>query len=152
MSSLAVLKNVDHIAYVARDLDAGIEAVSRACGLAVEREADLPEFSLRSVMMGKSPVVIEVVQFLSPAIAKARLGELDMRVDHVAYEVESIERAAAQLAALGARFSGPDGVEVDKPIVFGSTKHLWTQPGATPLGFGLQLVERQTESTPSGGS
>jgi hypothetical protein len=45
--------------------------------------------------------------------------------------------------ALGARFSGPDGVEVETPLELGTALHLWTQPGTSPLGFGLQFIERR---------
>ena len=137
-----MLKHVDHIAYVVRDLREGIATLSATFDLAVTREVELAEFSLVSAFLGEYPTAVEVVEFLSPEIAESRLGGLALRLDHVAYDVASIEHAAAQLRTVGVRFSGPDGVEVEQPIELGGARHLWTMPGGSPLGLCLQLVER----------
>jgi catechol 2,3-dioxygenase-like lactoylglutathione lyase family enzyme len=139
------LQRLDHIAYATRDLREGIATVQVTSGLAVATEFELPEFSLRGAMLGESPIIVEVVEFQSPEIAESRLGGLAMRLDHVAYEVDDIDEVTARLRALGIRISGPDGVEVDRPIDLGGARHVWTMPADSPLC--LQLVERPTEPT-----
>jgi catechol 2,3-dioxygenase-like lactoylglutathione lyase family enzyme len=139
------LQRFDHVAYATRDLREGIATVSATCGLQVTREFELPEFSLRSAMLGTGLATIELVEFWSPETAEARLGGLAMRLDHVAYEVDSIDDVAAHLRTRGIRMSGPDGVEVKAPIELGGARHVWTMPGDSPLC--LQLVERPTDTT-----
>jgi hypothetical protein len=137
-----VLQEVDHVAYVARELGAGVAALRSAFELEVTREFELPQFSLRGAFLGEGAALVEVFELLVPELAEPRLGGVDLRLDHVAYDIESIDAAATELRALGVRFCGPDGIEVHEPIELGGNLHLWTLPG--PLGLGLQLVERAT--------
>jgi catechol 2,3-dioxygenase-like lactoylglutathione lyase family enzyme len=140
-----MLGTPDHIAYVVRDLDEGVATLGTAFGLEPTRDVALPAFSLRSVFLGAAPDAVEVVEFLDPELADARLGGLDVRLDHVGYVVASIERAAARLRELGVRFCGPDGILVDEPIELAGSRHLWTTPGDASLGFSLQLIERKEQ-------
>jgi catechol 2,3-dioxygenase-like lactoylglutathione lyase family enzyme len=137
-----MLRRLDHTAYVARDLNEGVETLRRALGLEVTREFELPQFSLRGVFLGRDAMLVEVFELLSLELAERRLAGLALRLDHVAYDVASIDVAASTLSALGVRFGGPDGVEVDEPIELGGRRHLWTLQDSGPLALSLQLVER----------
>lgn len=137
-----MLGKADHIAYVVRDLDSAAAGLGEALRLEATREFELPEFSLRGVFLGDGATRVEVFELLARELAEPRLGGLDVRLDHAGYEVESLEEAVEALCPLGVRFSGPDGIEVESPIELGGSRHLWTMPGAGPLGLGLQLIER----------
>jgi hypothetical protein len=66
---------------------------------------------------------------------------MDVRLDHVAFEVDDIERAAKRLRSAGTRFCGPDGRMLEAPLEFGGSRHLWTVPASAP-GVCLQLIQR----------
>lgn len=137
-----MLDKLDHVAYVARNLETGVQATAETFTLEVVREFELPEFNLRGVFLANGAVTIEIFQLLKPGLAESRLAGLDLRLDHAGYEVQDLDTATAALRKLGLRFSGPDGVEVDAPIDLGGSLHLWTMPGHGPFGFGLQLIKR----------
>jgi catechol 2,3-dioxygenase-like lactoylglutathione lyase family enzyme len=139
-----VLGKHDHIAYIARDLDAAVATLSSIFGMEVTREFELPAFSLRSVFLHDGTALVEVFELFTPELAEPRLADFDLQLDHVGYEVPDIEEAAAPLRAVGVRFSGPDGIEVDSPVDLGGSLHLWTMPGSEALGLNLQLIERPT--------
>lgn len=137
-----MLGKADHVAYVARNLERGVSTICAALGLEVMREFQLPEFALRGAFLGNGEALVEVFELLEPALSEPRLGEFELQLDHVAYEVGSLEETASLLRAIGVRFSGPDGKEVIEPIELGGSRHLWTIREGRPLRLGLQLIER----------
>jgi catechol 2,3-dioxygenase-like lactoylglutathione lyase family enzyme len=136
-----MLARIDHVGYVVHDLTIGIATLSEPLELRVTLEFELAQYSLRGAFMTGGEAVVEAVEYTDPAIAQARLGGLDVRLDHVAYEVDDIERAATRLRARGVRFCAPDGSEIDDPVELRGARHLWTVPGTAP-GVCLQLIER----------
>jgi hypothetical protein len=136
-----VFERIDHAGYVARDLNAGIAALSRPYDLQLTVEFELPQFSLRGAFLSAGTGAVEVVEFTDATLADSRLGGLDVRLDHVAYEVADIEHAAQRLRNLGARFCGPDGSAVVHPVEIAGSRHLWTFPGTAP-GVCMQLIQR----------
>ncbi len=129
---------VDHVGYLVRDLDAGIELARAAFGVEVVRPVDRPQWSLLGVYMGEE-AEIEVFTFTDAALLAERLGGADLVVDHVARAVDDIAAEMAVLRERGIRFSGPDMREdVDEPFDLGGALHIWTR-GA----LGLQLIERR---------
>src|SRR3954468_19020664 len=123
---------LDHVGYLVRDLDAGVELVRRISGGDIDREVDRPQWSLYGYYVGQ----IEVFTFRDPALLDERLGRADAKLDHVAEKVDDIRAAMARLPA--ARFSGPDLREaVAEPFDLGAALHIWTVVDE----LGLQLIE-----------
>jgi len=123
---------IDHVGYLVRDLDAGVELVRRVFGAEIDREVDRPQWSLYGYYVGQ----VEVFTYTAAAVLDARLGAEEAKLDHVAHAVADIEAAMALLP--GARWSGPDLREtVVEPFDLGTAKHIWTVAG----GLGLQLIE-----------
>lgn len=119
---------IDHVGYLVRDLDRGVDFARRAFGAEITREVDRPQWTLLGCYLGP----IEVFTFTDPARLDARLGDEDLIVDHVAHAVDDIAAAMARLP--GTRWSGPDLREtVTEPFDLGAAKHIWTT--------GLQLIE-----------
>jgi catechol 2,3-dioxygenase-like lactoylglutathione lyase family enzyme len=136
-----MLMRIDHVAYVVRDLAAGIDVLGTPYGLQLAVELQLPEFSLRAAFLSGGQATLELIEFTDPAIVRQRLGDDQLRLDHVGYLVDDIDAAAATLRATGARFCTPHGAPLDAPIEIGGARHLWTVPAEAP-GTCLQLVER----------
>src|SRR3954469_20100584 len=93
---------LDHVGYLVRDLDAGVELVRRVSGGDIDREVDRPQWSLFGYYVGQ----IEVFTFRDPELLNERLGDGDAQLDHIAYAVDDIRAAMAALP--DTRWSGPD--------------------------------------------
>jgi catechol 2,3-dioxygenase-like lactoylglutathione lyase family enzyme len=124
---------IDHVGYLVRDLDAGVELVTHAFGQEVTREVDRPQWSLLGYYVGP----VEVFTFRDPELLEERLGVgVDAKLDHVAHAVDDIREAMARLP--GARFSGPDlRDEAHEPFDLTTALHIWTVVD----GLGIQLME-----------
>ena len=124
---------IDHVGYLVRDLDRGLELARRLTGGDVDREVDRPQWALFGYYVGQ----VEVFTFRDPELLDARLGRgVDFALDHVAYAVEDIHAAMAQFP--GARWSGPDlRDEVTEPFDLATALHIWTVVD----GLGLQLMQ-----------
>jgi catechol 2,3-dioxygenase-like lactoylglutathione lyase family enzyme len=128
---------LDHVGYLVRDLDEGVEFFTRASGAAVDRTVERPQWSLYGHYIG----AIEVFTFTDPQLLDERLGGVDAKLDHLAQAVDDIEAEMSSLRTFGAHFSGPDlRGEVDEPFDLGNARHVWTLPETTG-GLGLQLIE-----------
>jgi catechol 2,3-dioxygenase-like lactoylglutathione lyase family enzyme len=127
---------IDHIGYLVRDLDRGLELARSLTGGDVEREVDRPQWSLFGYYAGQ----VEVFTFRDAELLDARLGaDVEAKLDHLAYAVDDIHTAMAQLPA--ARWSGPDlREEATEPFDLGSALHIWTVVD----GLGLQLLQYTT--------
>jgi catechol 2,3-dioxygenase-like lactoylglutathione lyase family enzyme len=123
---------IDHVGYLVRDLDAGVALATGGLGAAVDRTVDRPQWSLFGYYVGQ----LEVFTFREPQLLRDRLGDVDAKLDHVAYAVDDIGAAMARLE--GARFSGPDlRDETSEPFDLGNALHIWTVVD----GLGLQLIQ-----------
>ena len=123
---------LDHIGYLVRDLDAGLELAKALTGRDVDREVDRPQWSLYGYYVGQ----IEVFTFRDPDLLDERLAGDGARLDHIAYAVEDIRAAMAALPA--ARWSGPDlREEATEPFDLTAAQHIWTVVD----GLGLQLMQ-----------
>jgi catechol 2,3-dioxygenase-like lactoylglutathione lyase family enzyme len=124
---------IDHVGYLVRDLDRGLELARALTGGDVDREVDRPQWSLYGYYVGQ----VEVFTFRDPELLDARLGlDTEFALDHIAYAVDDIRAAMAQLPA--ARWSGPDlRAEATEPFDLTTALHVWTVVD----GLGLQLMQ-----------
>jgi catechol 2,3-dioxygenase-like lactoylglutathione lyase family enzyme len=124
---------IDHVGYLVRDLDRGLELARGLTGGDVDREVDRPQWSLFGYYVGQ----VEVFTFRDPELLDARLARgLDFALDHVAYAVDDIRAAMASFPA--ARWSGPDlRAEAAEPFDLTTALHIWTVVD----GLGLQLMQ-----------
>ena len=129
---------IDHVGYLVRDLEAGVELVTESFAAEVTRKIDRPQW----LLVGYYVNAVEVFTFTAPALLDARLGaHVEGKLDHIAHAVDDIEHEMERLRDLGASFSGPDlRGEVDEPFDLGGDLHVWTLPQTTQ-GLGLQLIQ-----------
>jgi catechol 2,3-dioxygenase-like lactoylglutathione lyase family enzyme len=133
---------VDHVGYLARDLEEAVAEVAALLGVEITRRFERPEFSVVGVYLGSGEGSIEVFSFTEPELQSQRLRGERLLLDHVAYAVKDIDAVAAAMRHSGVRFSGPDlRGELEEPVALGGARHLWTIP-QTSLGQSIQLLQR----------
>jgi len=144
-----MLGRIDHVGYLAADLEASVQAMVAKLGLPVVKRFERPQFELVGVYLGDGHPGIEIFTFSDPALTTRRLaGEPELKLDHVAYEVADIERLCAELRLRGVRFCGPDNrEELPGPVDLGGTLHIWTVP-ETSCGQSLQLMQLPAPAGP----
>jgi catechol 2,3-dioxygenase-like lactoylglutathione lyase family enzyme len=137
-----VLGPVDHVGYLAADIEASVAEFTDLLGAPIVRRFERPQYSLQGVYLGAAHGDIEIYNFTDPELNRARLGDAQLRLDHVAYEVADIEASAAAMRRAGVRFSGPDlREELHEAVDLGGVLHLWTVPESC-FGQFLQLMQR----------
>lgn len=137
-----MLGPVDHVGYLACDLEASVADFATILGAESVRRFERPEFSVLGVYLGSGNGDIEIFTFTDEELARKRLGQARLLLDHVAYEVPDIDAIAARMRSAGVRFSGPDQrEELHEAVDLGGVRHLWTVP-ETCRGQSIQLLER----------
>jgi catechol 2,3-dioxygenase-like lactoylglutathione lyase family enzyme len=137
-----MLGAVDHVGYLARDLEATIAEFCKLFGVQVARRIERPAFSLIGAYLGSGDGNIEIFTFTEEALLHERVGEHDVLLDHVAFEVPDIAAAAVSMGAAGVSFCGPDArTELSEPVDLGGVLHLWTRPSSSG-GQMLQILQR----------
>jgi catechol 2,3-dioxygenase-like lactoylglutathione lyase family enzyme len=137
-----MLGPVDHVGYLASDLEASVAVFVELLGAPVARPFERPEFSVIGVYLGVASGDIEVFSFTDENLANERLDGSSLLLDHVAYEVSDIDGMATAMKRDGVRFSGPDfREELHEAVDLGGVRHLWTVP-ETCHGLSLQLLQR----------
>jgi catechol 2,3-dioxygenase-like lactoylglutathione lyase family enzyme len=129
------LTRIDHIGVVVADLDAHV-AQLEALGLELRREGLDGQAHVRHYRSGDA--TIELIDVLDETARTERLepGE-QARIEHIAFEVESLEDVRAVLEARGVEVSWPPWPSASGPMI-------WTT-AATSLGVQYQFFVRQPD-------
>ncbi|HEY4897186.1 MAG TPA: VOC family protein [Solirubrobacteraceae bacterium] len=137
-----MLGAVDHVGYLALELDETIAEFTRVFGVQVVRRFERPAIDVIGAYLGEGEGSVEVFTFGERDLTERRLAGAAAALDHVAYAVDDIEAVAASMRHVGVRFSGPDlRGELHEPIELGGVLHLWTLP-ETSAGQTIQLLQR----------
>jgi catechol 2,3-dioxygenase-like lactoylglutathione lyase family enzyme len=137
-----MLGRLDHVGYLAADLEASVAEFQSVFELPVARHIERPQFALRGVYLGEGEGNLELFTFTEEELLERRLGDSALVLDHVAYEVADIDASAAMLRRGGVRFAGPDlRSELHEPVDLGGVRHLWTMPETT-CGQTIQLLQK----------
>jgi catechol 2,3-dioxygenase-like lactoylglutathione lyase family enzyme len=129
------LKRIDHIGVVVADLDAHV-AQLEALGLELHREGSDDESHVRHYRCGDATV--ELIDVLDERARRERLHEGEQaRIEHIAFEVESLEDVRATLEARGVELSWPPYASASGPMI-------WTI-ASTSGGVQYQFFVRRRE-------
>lgn len=132
---MALVKKIDHIAIVVKDLDAAVKTFTANFGFPVTRQEDLAAFGIRNAMLAIGDAEIEL---FSPTKAESParkfLDEQGEGMYVLSLEVESLDQATQALAAKGIKVGPPLPTSDGGRLVFIS-------PKATH-GVLLQFIER----------
>jgi methylmalonyl-CoA/ethylmalonyl-CoA epimerase len=97
-----LLKKVDHIGIVVRDLDEAVAAYSKGLGIEVERRAEVPAIQLKIAILKVGGMEIELLQYQDPEHPLVRsLNVQQPGLHHIGYAVEGLEGVLDALRANG---------------------------------------------------
>jgi len=129
----ARIKRIDHIGVVVADFGAHVDQLE-AFGLALRREGSDNETDVRHYWSGDTS--IELIDVLDESARSERLAEGEQaRIEHIAFEVESLEDVRATLEARGVELSWPPYASASGPMI-------WTT-AATSGGVQYQFFVRR---------
>jgi methylmalonyl-CoA/ethylmalonyl-CoA epimerase len=128
-----MLKRIDHVGVIVDDLDQARSFLS-SMGLRFDRDLVLPG-RLRAAFYACGDTQIEVIEIDEPGERAQRLGNGTARIEHVAFEVDSLSTTLAALRGLGVETTTVD------PMAVGANLNYWTR-AETCDGVQYQLIEK----------
>src|SRR6476660_603872 len=94
------LKRLDHVGVIVANLERAQALVQEGLGLQAFRHVDREE--LKATFFQCAGADVELIEVTDPEMRQQRLGEgQEARVEHIAFEVESLREILEVLAALG---------------------------------------------------
>jgi catechol 2,3-dioxygenase-like lactoylglutathione lyase family enzyme len=130
---------IDHVGVVVRSLDAVSMLLENVLGLVPSLELERPD--MRARFFDCQGVSIEAIEPIDAESRAQRLGHATARIEHVAFKVADLDRAAHALARLGIPTTMPQSSA-------GGRRTFWADESAT-LGVRCQFVETQGSDTGS---
>jgi len=127
-----MLKRMDHIGVVVDDLVGARQFVS-GLGLVLDHEFDLGRVEAAFYRLGD--VMVELIECRRPEERARRLGAAQARIEHIAFEVDDLRSAVAELAAMGVEMTAPE------PVAQDDIRSQWTRPESSD-GVMYQVFER----------
>lgn len=129
------IKRIDHVGVIVASLERAQSIIGGAFGLEAIRQVKRDDLIATFFQCGSAAV--EMIEVTDPAMREQRLGAgNDARVEHIAFEVESLDDAVVALEGLGIKTTGPP----QRSPAFTS---VWTMP-ATSGGVIYQFLERRS--------
>lgn len=116
-----MIGNLNHVAIVVPDLEAGTAVYRDTLGATVTEPQDLPEHGVTTVFVELPNTKIELLYPFgeNSPIAKFLEKNPGGGVHHICYEVEDIQVAAEKMRAEGARILGDVKIGAhNKPVLF----------------------------------
>ena len=135
-----VLKRIDHVGVIVDDL-AQAKSFLADMGLRFDRDLVIPG-RLRAAFFACGETQIEVIEVDEPEERARRLGDGPARVEHIAFEVDSLSTTLLALRGLGVQTTTPD------PMAVGANLNYCTTP-ETCDGVQYQLIEKGAAAKPS---
>ncbi len=130
-----MLKRIDHVGVIVDNLQEA-QAFLEGMGLEFDRDVAFPG-RLRGAFYRCGETQIEVIEVDDPDERAQRLGSDKARVEHIAIEVDNLERTLQALSGLGVK---PQQAE---PIKIGANLNAWTVAESSD-GVVYQLIEKGT--------
>ena len=127
-----MFKRIDHVGVIVDNLEEA-ERFLRRLQLSAVREVTIPGL-LKGVFYLCGDTQIELIEVIDDQERAQRLGGDKARVEHIAMEVEDLEKTAQALRGLGVRFTG-------EPQKSGNTLISFTVP-ETCDGVMYQLIQK----------
>lgn len=98
---MKILK-IDHVGVAVKDADAALKLFEGLLGLKVQGSETVPEQKVRTVFLPVGDTEVELLEATAPDSPIARfLEKRGEGVQHIAFRVENIEEALAELEAKG---------------------------------------------------
>jgi catechol 2,3-dioxygenase-like lactoylglutathione lyase family enzyme len=118
-----VLKRIDHIGVIVRDMDKVRSFVETNLGLEFRREVRIRTGQVHGVFLGLGETMIELIEVGDDEMRERRMaGEPLAHIEHIAIQVDDLEGTIGRLRSKGVTTSQPEALEV------GPNLHYWTNP------------------------
>ena len=128
-----MLKRIDHVGVIVDDLEEAKRFLADM-GLRFDRDLVMPG-RLRAAFYACGDTQIEVIEIDDPTERAQRLGDGRARMEHIAFEVDSLSTTLQALRGLGVDTTTADAVAV------GANLNYWTKAD-TCDGVQYQLIEK----------
>jgi methylmalonyl-CoA/ethylmalonyl-CoA epimerase len=97
-----MIKGIDHVAIAVEDIDAAIALFQNVLGLAVTHREEIAGYGVRIATIATGGTDVELVQGITPDSPITRfVAERGAGMHHVAFEVDDIHRALAEMRKRG---------------------------------------------------
>ena len=130
-----MLKKIDHIAVVVKDVDKAVKSYADMFGFKVVEKREGPGAEFNSVMMALGDMRIELFQPLKEGSFSRFLEEKGGGLHHVSFVTDDITQEMKKLKAQGKKLQN------EEPIVMPDAKIAFVNPSAAENVL-IELVER----------
>jgi methylmalonyl-CoA/ethylmalonyl-CoA epimerase len=127
-----MIRRLNHVGVVVADIEGAKQFLTDTLGLELVLERDVPAKRRRTAYFAAGEVEIELIEDDDPAEKQRVLGGAPAVIEHIALDVDDLERTVAALQAKGVAIRDGAIVRV------GTRDHAWTEP-ATSGGVMYQL-------------
>jgi methylmalonyl-CoA/ethylmalonyl-CoA epimerase len=131
-----MLKKIDHVALVVKDLEAAINNFKDLFGFEVVERNEGPGGEFTGVMIENGAMRLELFQPLKPGSFMKFLEERGGGLHHVSFQTDDIRAEMAELKAKGKRLTS------EEPVALPGAKVAFVHPSATENML-IELVERE---------
>jgi len=128
-----VLKRIDHVGVIVDNLEDARRFLTDM-GMVFDRDLVIPG-RLRAAFYACGDTQIEIIEVDDPAERAERLGDGSARVEHIAFEVDSLSTTMEALRGLGV------DTTFTEPTPVGANLNYWTK-AETCDGVMYQLIEK----------
>jgi methylmalonyl-CoA/ethylmalonyl-CoA epimerase len=133
---LTVLKKIDHIAIVVKDIEKAARSYADMFGFKVVEKREGPGGEFISAMMALGDIHIELFQPLKPGSHMKYLEERGGGLHHVSFLTDDILKEMKMLKAQGRKLQN------EEPIILPGSKIAFVHPSAAENVL-IELVERK---------
>lgn len=130
-----MVKKIDHIAIVVKDIDKAAKSYSEMFGFKVLEKRDGPGGEFISMMMSAGDIRLELFQPLKPGSHSRFLEEKGGGLHHVSFLTDDIVKEMKTLKAQGRKLQN------EEPIVLPNAKIAFVHPSAAENVL-IELVQR----------
>lgn len=133
-----MIKKIDHLGIAVKDMEAAIKFYEDALGLTVTKTEVVEEQKVKVAFIPVGDSKVELLESTSPDGPVAKYIEKNGEgIQHIAYKVDNIDEALAQLKARGVRL-----IDEKPRIGAGGARIAFIHPKAT-FGILIELCERK---------
>lgn len=131
-----MIKKMDHIGVVVKDLDSAIKNYTEMFGFKVVEKMDGPGGEFKNAMLQQGDVRVELFQPLKEGSFSRFLEEKGGGIHHISFVTDNIEKEAKALKAKGKKLQN------EKPIELPNAKIVFVHPSAAENVL-IELVEKK---------
>jgi len=97
-----MVRNINHIGIMVKDLDRAIESYTQGLGVVLEKRMENPDLKLRIGILRMGPLEIELLEFKDPELPIPKAIRADKPgLSHLCFEVTHLDKTIKDLEAKG---------------------------------------------------